>query len=96
MINWLNPDIDATIFFPTWLFDGGAFTPAMLDVFFSRYTDQYTGLSTVHWEDGAHDRRRKASIFDGSMVPHPVYAEPFNELEPYAPRTLLAAGNLSR
>jgi len=69
-MNWT----DATVFFPAILFNGdGQFSPELLDLFLDRYTDPETGWATVHWDDSAHTRRRKASVFDGSIEPTPVY-----------------------
>ena len=62
-----------TVFFPARLFTPeGQFRPEMLALFFERYTDSESGLSTVHWDDTAHTQQRNASIYDRSIRPLPV------------------------
>ena len=67
-VNWIDDTLDAKIFFPEDCFEGGSFIAALLEIFLERYTYD-NGLAAVHWEDEARMRRRKASVYDGSIVP---------------------------
>lgn len=57
-----------TIFFPL-----GTLTQAFINTYLSRYTDPVTGWAAAHWDDVAHTRLRRASLFDGSIDPVPHY-----------------------
>jgi len=60
--------VDATVQFPSALFTTGTFIAEYL----AKYTDPATGWAAAFWDDAAHTRRRKASLFDGTIAPAPV------------------------
>lgn len=70
--------IDATIFFPL-----GRLGQSFVAEFLSRYTDPQTGWAAAHWDDGAHTRRRQASLGNGTISPTPKYDAPIPELEDF-------------
>jgi len=56
--------IDHTVFFPL-----GRLSEDFVTIYLERYTDPATGWAAAHWDDSEHTTRRKASLFDGSIVP---------------------------
>lgn len=75
-VNWLDENLDALVFFPLRCFkeETKEFADDLLAIFFDRYTDEATGLSTVHWENcRTKTLRRKASVYNGSISPTPIY-----------------------
>lgn len=62
--------LDATIDFPK------GRIAAFAGAYIARYTDPEGGWAAAHWDDTAHTRRRQASLFNGTLVPAPVFDTP--------------------